>query len=146
MIKVLKNIVLFVLHTVLAALILLVIFIRELFKGHNIVKLFVVLFFGFFTWAYLCAPSVFKIGVCVYFLISTLIAITVMRTPFGSESNEEMGFLERYENLFAGMTEADAKREYRKLMREYHPDNTVTGDKEMAQKIQADYESYKLQN
>ncbi len=43
-------------------------------------------------------------------------------------------------SLFGGMTLEEAKREYRRLMKLYHPDNG--GDLEMAQQISREYSKY----
>lgn len=46
----------------------------------------------------------------------------------------------RTNSLFGGMTMDEAKREYRRLMKLYHPDNG--GDLEMSQQISREYSRY----
>ena len=52
----------------------------------------------------------------------------------------------RSASFFAGLTGEALKRKYRMLMKKYHPDNRQTGDKVMAQKIQAEYEKQKKES
>lgn len=43
---------------------------------------------------------------------------------------------------FDGLPANDAKRKYHELMKKYHPDNTTTGNTNLAQEIQAEYDLY----
>ena len=43
--------------------------------------------------------------------------------------------------FFDGMTVEEAKKEYRKLMKQYHPDN-VNGDAEMSKRVSAAYSQF----
>ena len=45
--------------------------------------------------------------------------------------------------LFDGMTMNEAKKEYRRLMKQVHPDNAGGGDPEMAKKISEAYNNYR---
>lgn len=44
--------------------------------------------------------------------------------------------------FFDGMTVEEAKKEYHKLMKKYHPDNS-NGDEEMTKKVSAAYQKYR---
>ncbi len=60
----------------------------------------------------------------------------------GSGEQEEYQTSEQQKDLFFdGMSLEEAKKEYRNLMKKYHPDN-VGGDLEMTQRISAAYSQY----
>ena len=45
-------------------------------------------------------------------------------------------------NIFAGLSMADAKKKYRELLKQYHPDNVSAGDEDVAKQIIEDYQRY----
>lgn len=62
------------------------------------------------------------------------------RTQNNGDNNAYSNANTRY-TLFEGMTLEDAKREYRRLMKIYHPDNQ-NGDLSMSQRINNEYREY----
>ena len=45
-------------------------------------------------------------------------------------------------NIFAGLSMADAKKKYRELLKQYHPDNVSDGNEDVAKQIIEDYQRY----
>ena len=54
-------------------------------------------------------------------------------------------FARKKDIFFAGMSKTEAKKEYRRLMKQYHPDN-AGGDTEMTKRISEAYNEYKEAN
>ena len=95
-------------------------------------------------------PIVFKIMLAGLLLFDLLLAFSMIRNEDKSadEKGNEKNTYEQYKNnrgctnpYFDGMTFEEAKKEYRKLMKKYHPDN-IDGSLEMTQKIAEAYSSY----
>ncbi|MCR5311167.1 MAG: J domain-containing protein [Lachnospiraceae bacterium] len=85
-------------------------------------------------------PAFFVVlGLVALFFVFTTIYILVHwdNHSLGTEC-EEPTIKSKVSAFFAGMTKEQAKREYRRLMKEYHPDNE-NGDLEMSQKISEEY-------
>ena len=109
-------------------------------------------------------PFVFRIMVIIFLIVSFFFGMMLLegdiisRVRSGKENKtedkkedntyrqnrEEAPF---YRNIrrtfFEGMNTDEAKSEYRKLMKHYHPDNPNGGDPEMAKKIAAAYMEYR---
>ncbi len=88
-------------------------------------------------------PTIFLILISIIGSIVFLFAVYLVKGNVGDTSNKyeydnakESKFL-----FFDGMTYAEAKKEYRRLMKKYHPDNE-NGDLEMSQKISTEYDQY----
>ena len=45
-------------------------------------------------------------------------------------------------NIFAGLSDGEAKKKYRELLKQYHPDNVSAGNEDVAKQIIEDYQSY----
>lgn len=56
--------------------------------------------------------------------------------------SEENPYKSEFGNLFEGLSMQQAKIKYRNLVKEYHPDNLKTGDKEKFQKITKEFNQY----
>ena len=57
-------------------------------------------------------------------------------------TNTEQSFARKSYRFFAGMTPDQAKKEYHRLMKQYHPDN-LGGDLEMSQQISEEYRRFR---
>lgn len=57
-------------------------------------------------------------------------------------TNTEQRFARKSYQFFAGMTPDQAKKEYHRLMKQYHPDN-LGGDLEMSQQISEEYRRFR---
>lgn len=83
-------------------------------------------------------------------LIDIIFSVLMMKS--GNNSRDENDNGSNYENtykthktytnpFFEGMSFEEAKKEYRKLMKKYHPDN-IDGSLEMTQKVAEAYSNY----
>ena len=95
-------------------------------------------------------PIVFKIVLVGMSLLDLILAISMIKNKNMSsdEAGNEKKTYEQYQNnrgyknpFFDGMSFEEAKKEYRKLMKKYHPDN-IDGSLEMTQKIAEAYSNY----
>lgn len=56
-----------------------------------------------------------------------------------SQKSKEETYTENIPNFFFGMNKEQAKQEYKRLLKIYHPDNTQTGNADMAKAIISQY-------
>lgn len=56
-----------------------------------------------------------------------------------SQKSKEETYTENIPNFFFGMNKEQAKQEYKRLLKIYHPDNTRTGNADMAKAIISQY-------
>lgn len=125
--------------------------IKYMVKGKTVVgKIFVTLFIAGAVCAFIFKPNVFRALMIIIAIVDLLFAsIMVKNANTSSRENE-------YENynsdnsatyrkttipFFEGMSADEAKKEYRELMKCYHPDN-VGGSLEMTQRISEAYSKY----
>ena len=59
-------------------------------------------------------------------------------------TNERLRYSDGMHSRFYGMTDEDAKKEYKTLMKKYHPDNPKTGNAEEMDKIKKEYDTFKF--
>ena len=97
--------------------------------------------------AFIYKPIVFMIVLVAFFVFDVLFSVLLARDfekneqEGGNNSNTYQKY-NSYENrYFDGMTLDEAKKEYRKLMKKYHPDN-IDGNLEMTQIITEAYSKY----
>jgi len=125
--------------------------VKYIFIGHSIIgKILIIgMYLGAITSA-IYNPIVLKIMVGIAFLIDIWLAFGMLKCDTNDKSNEKenssneskYGSSEECKNpFFDGMTLSEAKKEYRKLMKKYHPDN-MGGSLEMTQKITESYSNY----
>lgn len=93
-------------------------------------------------------PIAFWIIMAIFAVCDIAIAIYMTRCESTSKSeNSESDDTEYHSTqghkipFFDGMTVEEAKREYRKLMKQYHPDN-INGDAEMSKRVSAAYSQF----
>lgn len=85
----------------------------------------------------------------IILLLDTIFSLNMVRYSEDFDFERKSGTYEResahretaHSSFFEGMSIEDAKKEYRKLMKQYHPDNEG-GDLEMSQKISEDYRRF----
>ena len=56
-----------------------------------------------------------------------------------SQKSKEETYTENIPNFFFGMNKEQAKQEYKRLLKIYHPDNTQTGNADLARAIISQY-------
>ena len=125
--------------------------IKYMVKGKTVVgKIFVTLFIAGAVCAFIFKPNVFRALMIIIAIVDLLFASIMVKNANSSSRENE------YENynsdnsatyrkttipFFEGMSVDEAKKEYRKLMKCYHPDN-VGGSLEMTQRISEAYSKY----
>lgn len=84
-----------------------------------------------------------KITVCDFVAAILMARYAEASKEKGSENSKaEHHFAQEYKiPFFDGMTVEEAKKEYRKLMKLYHPDNS-NGDEEMSKRVSAAYNQF----
>lgn len=149
--KVLGNVIKVIVYMLLTAVLALFYSLKYILCGKSILGRIVILgmYFGLVA-SFLYLPIVFEIIFAVLLLFDLLLSVSVIRNNSESEGKREneKNTYEQYNNqkvyknlFFDGMSFEEAKKEYRKLMKMYHPDN-VDGSLEMTQKIAEAYSNY----
>ena len=124
--------------------------IKYLIKGKSIIgKLVMLLFIAGIVCSFIFKPIVFKILMMLMVIADLFFATSMVKSwneTSSKEAYEESNTSTQYERyttipFFDGMTVEEAKKEYRKLMKCYHPDN-VGGSLEMTQRISEAYSKY----
>ena len=123
--------------------------IKYIIVGSSIVgKLFLIASYSGMTALAIFKPTVFVVILCVLAFVDLAMAIYMVKnidsTSENNNSNEKEEYKSNYSQkipFFDGMSVEEAKREYRKLMKQYHPDN-ANGDAEMAKQISAAYSQF----
>lgn len=90
---------------------------------------------SFFFW-----PMGFYGVVLLFYIISLIASIALAfkeKTLF-----KRFGISSPFYGEFEGMTETEAKKRYRELMKIHHPDNAKTGNQRMATLLTKEYEGY----
>ena len=97
-------------------------------------------------WSGLRHPVLFAVLLGIILAVAFLFA-SLMVFYNGTESEEKNACTHTGSRIpfFEGMTAEMAKKEYRRLMKEYHPDN-AGGDVAMTQKVIAAYQRYQMVN
>lgn len=124
--------------------------IKYIVTGKNIVgKIAIVASYAGVIALALIKPLVFWIVLGLIILLDFTAAIFMTKSGTSNKSNESGNGNEEYHSeqgnkvsFFDGLTVEEAKKEYRKLMKMYHPDNS-NGDEEMSKKISAAYDQYR---
>ena len=122
--------------------------IKYLFCGNNVVGRCVIIacYLGIAASAVL-NPNVLFVIIGIIVILDTLFSIYIVSSRKNAESrrnnhggghntNSNTGY-----SLFEGMSLEDAKREYRRLMKIYHPDNQ-NGNLAMSQRINDEYSEF----
>jgi len=94
-------------------------------------------------------PFAFWIVFGILALLDLVVALLMTKSGTTNKTNESENGNSEYHSqsgckipFFDGMTVEEAKKEYRKLMKMYHPDN-ANGDEEMSKKVSAAYNQYR---
>lgn len=97
-------------------------------------------------WSGLRHPVLFAIFGGIILTVAFLFAC-LMVFYSGTEQKEksDSSYVGSKGAFFEGMSAEMAKKEYRRLMKKYHPDNEG-GDMEMAQRVIADYQRFQMAN
>lgn len=141
---ILKTIFYFVLCAVLAVFET----IKYIFTGSNFVGRIMILggYTGLATLA-IMKPTIFMIILVLLAVCNLLESVYMVRHIDAYEAGDSRqerqfnSFASQKNLFFEGMSVEDAKKEYRKLMKQYHPDN-ANGDAEMSKKISAAYTQF----
>lgn len=126
--------------------------ITEIFTGHSIkTKLFLIGLFAAFPVSLLIMPIIFKLLIVLFLGISLLFGAYTMWDDYHADTNKQKSYsgnnnrttdsFKPKSGIFDGLTPEEAKRKYRQLIKQYHPDN-YNGDNSMAQKIISEYNTY----
>lgn len=92
-------------------------------------------------------PIAFLIVIGIIALCDLVVAIFMARSDTSKTNESRNDNAEQHSSrsykipFFDGMTIEEAKKEYRKLMKQYHPDNS-NGDEEMSKKVSAAYAQF----
>ena len=93
-------------------------------------------------------PMIFMIVAGIIVMVDILLSISMINNK-GEKDNKSFDNYKSYKKsanpLFDGMSLEEAKKEYRQLMKKYHPDN-INGNLEMSQKIVKAYGDYCIAN
>ena len=118
--------------------------IKYIFTGGS--KLFRILDcvgYGILIWTAIYAKSVALVLIVLFILLESVVVIYAMKNDktTDEEGNNTYSHVGKASSFFAGMDADMAKKTYRKLLKQYHPDN-AEGDLETTQKIIEDYKNY----
>lgn len=116
-----------------------------IFSRKLLVKLIVLTGYALLVWSYLYHPMLFGIIVGIILLVAFFFAVMMIKCGGGSKEGDTYSSTGSRIPFFEGMTVEMAKKEYRRLMKEYHPDNGG-GNLEMAQEISAAYRQFQMKN
>lgn len=141
----------FVGYLVIGLILALIYSVKYIFTGRSLLGRFIILsFYSGVAVSLIYKPIVFNILVALILLIDIIFSVLMMKS--GNDSSDENSNRSNYENayksyktyknpFFEGMSFEEAKKEYRKLMKKYHPDN-IDGSLEMTQKVAEAYSNY----
>lgn len=118
--------------------------IKYIFTGKaKIIRCVDIIAYGIFGWCMVCAKNVACITVILLVILESIFVIWIMKDKGNRNSTKEneKKYQEMEESFFAGMEADVAKETYRKLLKQYHPDN-INGDSEVTRKIIQDYREY----
>jgi hypothetical protein len=114
--------------------------VKYIAKGENkILRGGLILLYPGLAAAYIFLKPV--IGV-ILIIFAAAVALAAIFTMSHVWEKWPAGAADAKNEFFEGMTLDDAKREYHRLMKKYHPDN-CGGDSDMAKRIAASYEQYR---
>lgn len=119
--------------------------------GNLIGRSFIVAGYAGLVASAILKPQIFIGLLIIIGLAELLLAIFISGNKETYNNNKYSNYRNKSNNFneeqkvafFDGMSVEDAKREYRRLMKQYHPDNNG-GDGEMAQKVSAAFNQYKV--
>lgn len=119
--------------------------IKYLFRGHSwIVRIVDLAVYTVFVWSLFCSRAIMVGMLLLFFGVATVFVIWMMKEKTNERSDDiNAEKPRRGTNIFWGMSETEAKTMYRRLLKQYHPDN-INGDINMTQKIIEDYKNYSL--
>jgi len=147
--KVIMNLFKVLFYFVFCAVLAVVESIKYVFTGKRILgKLGIIGLYAGYVLLALYKPVIFVVMLALLVLIDLLVVIYMTKSmdsdTKGTSSEDSNGY-RRYSRqkipFFDGLSLEEAKKEYRRLMKQYHPDN-AGGDLEMSQKISAAYNQY----
>lgn len=144
--KVIKNIFMTIFYFLFCFVNLIIVSLKYVISGSFVLgKIVIALFYVGMTILATNKPTVF---VCILGLLSLgllIFSIYMVKSDDGNNKYSENRAYESDEKqeipFFAGMSLEEAKKEYRRLMKLYHPDN-VNGDAEMSKRISVAYSQY----
>lgn len=149
--KVIINGMKFVGYLVIGVILALIYSVKYIFTGRSMLGRFIILsFYSGTIVSLIYKPIAFNILVALALLIDIIFSVLMMKS--GNNARDEKDNGSNYENtykthktytnpFFEGMSFEEAKKEYRKLMKKYHPDN-IDGSLEMTQKVAEAYSNY----
>lgn len=148
--KLLKNILWTMFYIIFCPAYLVFESLKYIVTGKNIVgKIAIVASYAGVVALALINPLVFWIVFGLIVLLDLTAAIFMTKSSTSNKSNESGNGNEEYQSeqgsnmsFFDGLTVEEAKKEYRKLMKIYHPDNS-NGDEEMSKRVSAAYDQYR---
>lgn len=122
---------------------------KHIFKGKGFIgKLAIIAGYAGLIALAVFKPIIFWILMVIFSVCDIAAAIYMTRsesTSKGENSEKDNAEYRSTEGrkipFFDGMTVEEAKKEYRKLMKQYHPDN-VNGDAEMSKRVSAAYSQF----
>ena len=147
--KIVSNVFRTVFYFVFCGIMAVVESIKYIFKRSSILgKIFLLVSYsGMISLAFL-KPTVFVVMLCVLAVCDLAMSIYMVKnidsTSTNNDGNEKEEYKSHYSQripFFDGLSAEEAKREYRKLMKQYHPDN-ANGDAEMSKQISAAYSQF----
>lgn len=118
--------------------------IKYVFTGKFIiVRIADIIVYSFFGWSIVYAKNMACILVVLLVIVESLFVIWMMNTKENRDTTKDntKSYQEMGESFFSGMEADVAKETYRKLLKQYHPDN-INGDLEMTRKIIEEYREY----
>ena len=125
---------------------------KYIFTGKNLLAKFMLLagYASVIFWG-IKNNAVFIIAIGLFVIINLVYASIMMKSAGSGSSNsnskEANGWASNNTSntFFEGMSLDEAKKEYRRLMKKYHPDN-IDGDLVMSQKVSAAYTQFCAMN
>ena len=111
--------------------------------GSKLLRILDFVGYGILIWTAIYAKSVALVLIVLFVLLESVVVIYTMKNnrTTDEEGNNTYSHVGKVSSFFAGMDADMAKKTYRKLLKQYHPDN-AEGDLETTQKIIEDYQNY----
>lgn len=147
--KIFSNVFKMVFYFIFCGIMAMIESIKYIFTGSSIWgKIFLLASYsGMISLAFL-KPTVLVLMLCVLAVCDLAMSIYMVKNLDSTSTNDGGNKKEEYKSnynqripFFDGMSVEEAKREYRKLMKQYHPDN-ANNDAEMSKQISAAYSQF----
>ncbi len=147
--KAIKNTLYFIIYMIIGICMAVCESIKYIFCGSSVIgKAVLVGLYGGIVSLGIFKPNVLVIVLGVVILVDALFSAYMVCHSDSESTEQSRNYAESAKTqgeFFDGMNLEDAKKEYRKLMKQYHPDNNG-GDLEMAQIISEAYRQFCVVN